>query len=248
MLAFCAVVLAFFGYRERIAIRDTLDRISKPSVPTPVPYQSVTPTPVMSTSASPTPRPSTSAAVNLDVPFVSQAPHQIWDADHEEFCEEASALMAASYIRGDHSVTNRDVAEAALQRIKEWEMATFGYFKDTTAAETARIIREHFGIAAVKVILQPTEAQIKTWIAEGKVVLVPAAGRQLGNPNFKSPGPLYHMLVIKGYTADGKFITNDPGTRKGADYIYETSVIMNAMHDWNGGDVNNGAKVVIVVG
>jgi hypothetical protein len=74
------------------------------------------------------------------------------------------------------------------------------------------------------------------------------AGRQLGNPNYKQPGPLYHMLVIKGYKKNGDFITNDSGTRKGADYIYQADVIMQAMHDWNGGKVKTGKKVMLIVG
>jgi hypothetical protein len=187
-------------------------------------------------------------SVNLDITFVSQAPHKVWDADHEDFCEEAAALMSASYIRGDRSVADINVAEAALQDAKAWELSVFGYFESTTAVQTARMLTEHFGISAVDVVANPTEAQLISWLADGKAVIVPAAGRMLGNPNFTGQGPLYHMLVLKGYTADGRFITNDPGTRKGADYLYERSVIMEAMHDWNNGDVNNGAKVVIVVG
>lgn len=248
VLAVGAAALAVGVFAQRQAVRDVIDELRKPAVPEPVPYQSPTPTPLPTATASATPRPTAPASVNLDIPFVSQAPHKIWDAEHEDFCEEASVLMAASYIRGDRSVTDIDVAEAALQDIKSWEMKVFGYFESTTAAQTARILREHLDIEKVQVVLNPTETQIKAWVTQGRAVIVPAAGRQLGNPNFKSPGPLYHMLVIKGYTADGRFITNDPGTRKGADYIYDVQVIMNAMHDWNGGDVENGAKVVIVVG
>ena len=85
---------------------------------------------------------------------------------------------------------------------------------------------------------------------------MPSAGRELGNPNFKSPGPIYHNLVIRGYTKDGKFITNDPGTRKGEQYIYDQDVVMAAIHDWvpkgdrtiaANGDVATGQRVVLVV-
>ncbi len=55
------------------------------------------------------------------------------------------------------------------------------------------------------------------------------------------------MLVLRGYTKDGYVITNDPGTKRGAQYAYRWSVLLNAIHDWNGGDVENGEKVVIVV-
>ena len=69
----------------------------------------------------------------------------------------------------------------------------------------------------------------------------------LGNPYYKQPGPIYHALVLKGYTKDGKFITNDPGTKRGADYLYDPQVILNAMHEWNSGDVEHGRKMAIVV-
>lgn len=240
-------------YSQRTGIRDWLFTFNKPAVPSAVPYASVSPaassavTLLPTSSTVPTPSPVRSA-VNLDVTFVSQAPYKVWDADHEDFCEEASSLMAASYVTGNVSVSDIKIAEAALQAAKTWEVETFGYFESTTAAQTARMLREHFNISAVAVMTNPTEAQMREWVAAGKAVVVPSAGRMLGNPNFKGLGPLYHMLVVKGYTADGLFITNDPGTRLGADYLYAPAVLMNAIHDWNGGDVNNGARVVIVVG
>src|SRR3989344_6960165 len=38
--------------------------------------------------------------VNLAIPFTVQAPFANLDEVHEEFCEEASVLMAASYVLG----------------------------------------------------------------------------------------------------------------------------------------------------
>ena len=60
-------------------------------------------------------------------------------------------------------------------------------------------------------------------------------------PNFTPPGPVYHMLVVKGYDAQN-FITNDVGTRKGESYTYTKDVIMKNMHDWNAQDIHLGAK------
>lgn len=183
---------------------------------------------------------------NLNVSFTSQAPYAVWDEDHNEFCEEASVLMVARFWQG-RRIANRDDAERSLQRLKRWQLKRFGYFKDTTAEETATILREYYKLKNVAVIKNPSITAIKREVAAGRPVIVPAAGRLLGNPYFRRPGPLYHMLVIKGYTKDGKFITNDPGTRRGANFLYKPSVIMKAMHDWNGGDVVHGQKVVIVV-
>lgn len=185
--------------------------------------------------------------VNLAIPFTSQAPFANWDAVHEEFCEEASSVMAAAFVLGK-PMSGPDDAEARLQDVKRFEEGRFGYFEDTTAEETALILREHFGIGAVSVVPDPTIPAMREALASGKAVILPAAGRELGNPYFTQPGPLYHMLVVKGYTKDGRFITNDPGTRRGANYLYDASVLLNAVHDWNGGDVMNGRKVMIVVG
>ena len=55
------------------------------------------------------------------------------------------------------------------------------------------------------------------------------------------------MLVVKGYTKDGKWITNDPGTRRGADYVYSNDVLMNAIHSFNKQDMRKGAQEFIVV-
>lgn len=54
------------------------------------------------------------------------------------------------------------------------------------------------------------------------------------------------MLLLKGYTPT-QFITNDAGTKRGANYPYDFQTVLNANHDWNGGDVEHGAKKIIVV-
>lgn len=194
------------------------------------------------------------AEKNLAVPFTTQAPSSNWDADHEEFCEEAAILMVGRYYQGRGF---KDVAEkeSALQEIKKWEVEKLGFYFDTTAAENAKILEGIYDLK-VELIVNPSITQIKTAIAAGHPVIVPSAGRELGNPNFKTPGPIYHNLVIRGYTKDSKFITNDPGTRKGEEYLYDQYVLMAAIHDWvpagertvaANGDVASGQRVVLVV-
>lgn len=212
----------------------------KEPIPSPQVYQS----PSVSSSPSLSVLP---PQTNLAIPFTSQAPSKNWGLPYAEFCEEASALMAASYING-WTIPTVDFAEQKLNEIKDFEEQRFGYYKDTTAEETAIILREFYHLNKVQVLYDPTINDIKKAIADGKAVMAPMAGRLLGNPYFQSPGPIYHMLVIKGYTKEGNIITNDPGTRRGADFIYSPSVIMNAIHDWNKGDVESGRKVVIIVG
>jgi hypothetical protein len=228
-------------------------RIITVSLPPAVPYSAPENTELQVSEKQPEPEPEKKTAktlpaeVNLKIPFTSQAPHQNWEMPYQHFCEEASVLMAVSYVK-NQTIAGPDDADAKMRDIMEFEIKQFGYHEDTNITETATILRQHFNLSKVAVVDEPTVLQIKTALAEGKAVIVPAAGRQLGNPNFQSPGPLYHMLVIKGYRKNGDFITNDPGTRKGADYVYRADTLMNAIHDWNGGNVETGKKVMIVVG
>lgn len=183
---------------------------------------------------------------NLAVPFTSQAPYSNWDLPYQEACEEASMFMVSEYYKGTVSgKIDPAVADAGILDIVAFEEDFLGMYLDTTANETAQVIDFYYDLTAT-VIEDPTIEQIKAEIAAGRPVIVPAAGRELGNPNFTGIGPLYHMFVIKGYTED-KFITNDPGTRNGESYVYDISVIMDAMGDWNNGDPANGAKRVIFV-
>ena len=45
------------------------------------------------------------------------------------------------------------------------------------------------------------------------------------------------MRVIKGYKVDtDEFITNDPGTRNGANYKYDSETLLKALFDYPTGD------------
>lgn len=242
ILAVVCAVLFFIILRGNILITELFG----PNIPTAMPYK---PSPSVIASANISPKPTNTLAqeINLDIPFTSQAPHRNWDLPYKEFCEEASVLMAISYVTGQ-IIPNADFANEKMLAIKAFEEKRFGYYEDTGVEETAIILREFYKYTKVKIVYNPTITAIKEALISGKAVIIPAAGRQLKNPYYTPPGPLYHMLVIKGYTKDGRFITNDPGTRYGADYIYDEDLLFNAIHDWNGGNVNEGRKVIIVVG
>jgi len=187
------------------------------------------------------------AGHNLHIPFAPQAPHANWDMPYQEACEEASVYMVSLYFASDdRDKIPADEADTELVKLVKWQNDKFGYYKDTTVEEVVRILKEYYKLRA-RILDNPTVEQIKEVVAKGWPVIVPAYGKDLPNPYFSGDGPLYHMLIIKGYTKDGKFITNDPGTRRGAEFTYTSNDLMAAIHDWNGGDVQNGASRIIVV-
>lgn len=184
-------------------------------------------------------------ALNRSVSFTSQAPTGNWDEHHEEYCEEASALMVGRFFQS-RPIANIADAEAGLLALEQWQIEHFGYFQSTTAAETAQMIADVYDIDAT-VVDDVSSDSIKQALADGALVVLPTAGRLLHNPYYKQPGPIYHMLVIKGFTADDQFITNDPGTKRGADYVYSSATLLAAVGDYNQNNPEAGAQVMIVV-
>ncbi len=183
---------------------------------------------------------------NLAVPWISQAPFANWDMPYQEACEEASMIMLDGFFKKTPKITPQQ-ADEAIQKLVTYQNKVRGDYKDTNAEETAKILRDYFGYKDVRVLSFDTSDDIRNIVGRSFPVIIPFSGKDLDNPNFRNGGPLYHMLVVKGYTQDGLFITNDPGTRKGEEYVYTFQKIVDAAHDWNGGDVKQGEKVMIVV-
>ena len=174
--------------------------------------------------------------VNLDIPFTSQAPFSDWSYPFNHTCEEAAVLMAHYYVEGKTSIEPAQ-AKKELLALVEYENKNYEFSEDTNAAQTAQLIRDYYGYS-VKVKYDISLDDIKKELAKGNPVIVPTAGRLLNNPYFKPPGPLYHMLLIKGYNAT-EFITHDAGTVRGADFTYSYQTLENAIHDLENGDLEN---------
>ena len=187
-------------------------------------------------------------SLNLPIPFTSQAPTGNWDQVHNEDCEEATALMANAYLTGNTSLTlPAGKVDAEMTNLNNWEDNHFGYHLDTTAEETAQMIEGYYGLQA-QVYDGYTLQDIKDQLNLHHVVILAVNGQIVGNPNYTQPGPIYHMLVIRGYTPAG-LISNDSGTRRGQNYPYTFDILHNAGADWdhNTNTIDQTKKVMIVV-
>lgn len=187
------------------------------------------------------------ATFNLAVPFTSQAPNGVWDPLHEDACEEASIYMVDQYFAGAGNVKiDPAIADPVLVDMVNMAQSELGHGLSITAEQVVELVDAYYDGYTAEIIEDPSINDIKQFLVDGYPVIVPAAGRELGNPFFTGEGPLYHMLVIRGYD-ESRFITNDPGTRHGQNYAYLYSVLMSAMGDWNDGDPANGAERVIIL-
>ena len=183
--------------------------------------------------------------VDLPVPYTPQSPFARWDDTHQETCEEASIYMVDRFYQGKAGgLIDPTTADNGLLALVEYQKnKLFGFFKDTTAEETAKLVRSYYGYET-QTVYSPTIDEIKQILKAGYPVFVPMAGKMLINPHYNSSA--YHMLVIRGYN-EKQFIANDPGTKWGDGWEYDFNNVMNAMHDWEPGNVRQSPKVVIVI-
>ncbi len=184
--------------------------------------------------------------VVLDVPFTPQAPNANWDQPFDEACEEAAVIMVQYYLMGGS--LNAEIATDAIIRLTDHNRE-LGYSADTTIHETALVAESYYDVeATVYAEDEVSIPNIKALLSTGHPVIIPAAGRRLGNPYYSGEGPPYHMLVIIGYE-DGEFITNDPGTKRGAGYRYDQDLLVDVNHDWTGSKatIREGAKRMMIL-
>lgn len=210
---------------------------SKPTIKPPVKP------PIASTTAEAFPK-----ALRLDVPFLSQAPKKNWAMPYQEACEEASVLMVQAYFAGKQANFTPEEGDQAILSIVDWAARQYGpELVDMTAKEVATMVEGYMPELDATVKPLNTAGDIKRELAKGHPVILPADGKRLENPRFRNGGPRYHMLVIKGYLEDGRWITNDPGTQYGENFLYSADNLLESAHDWNGGDVPNGDSVMLVL-
>lgn len=191
------------------------------------------------------------AGVNI-VPFISQAPLAQWsDSRQQDGCEEAAVIMAMAWVKGETTLDKTKTRDLII-KISDFEKKEYGEYRDVSVSDVVKnIFKGWFKYEKVRVIEKVTLEQIKKELAKGNLVLAPTNGQVLKNPNFKSPGPERHMVLIKAYDAKKKqFITNDPGTRNGENYRYSEAVLFKAIRAYPTGyhkKIVGAPKSVIIV-
>lgn len=257
LVVMLALVAVYAVWQLRSGAEDVVVYSPPVVVRSPVQLSVASPTPSLSPvlSPSPSPAPRSQTAIDAQVPFTPQAPLAQWsDPDFQNACEEASILMVQQWLAGE-SMTSPQETTQAIAAIISFEEAYDGISHDRSAPDTAKLFREYTGHQNVRLTTNAILDDLRQEIRQGNILIVSVNGRLLGNPFFTLPGPERHMLVIKGY--DGydqearEFITNDPGTRRGANYRYDENVLYQAIRDYPTGDnlpITKVEKNMIVIG
>lgn len=177
-----------------------------------------------------------SKKISNQVPFIVQAPTGNWsDPIFQDGCEEASIIMAMGWVNGIENISTNE-ALGKIKDIVQFEDKTFGYNADTDLKDVEKIFKQYFKYENVFIREGIVAEDIVVEIEKGNIVLVPAFGRALKNPNFTQPGPIAHMLIVTGYDKEkDEFITNDPGTKRGQNFRYKKSVLIDAIWQYSSG-------------
>lgn len=180
----------------------------------------------------------------LDVPFMVQAPFADWEKPYDEACEEASIIMLDYFLRGldlPPEQANREILQ-----LTNWQESNH-YSDDVTIKELATIVQDYYGYDA-RISESVSKESIMYEISKGNPVVLPLAGRSIGNPYFSGEGPWYHMLVVTGYDQKN-FITNDPGTKRGEDFEYPHAALIDNVHDFPGikEEIKTGTPRMLVI-
>jgi len=140
--------------------------------------------------------------------------------------------MATAFLNGQTgNLMPASDAQKAINQLKAWENINQGYNMNTGADATKKLAEGAFGLS-VKAMVDYSETDLKQALASDHPILLPINAKLLNNPKYLNGGPLYHMIVVRGYH-NGKFIVNDPGTESGNGNEYSFDVLKNAAADWN---------------
>ncbi len=174
----------------------------------------------------------------INVKFYSQFPLDIatWIKYHEpyqNFCEESSLLNWYYYLvwkEPNLKEYNKD-----LLKLKELEDLLFEFwYKHTSIQDTLKLLIAFQDKQKVfwEIIENPTIQIIKEHISKWDLIIAPLYWKWLSNNLFRGWWPIYHNLIIKGYT-EQNFITNEVWISKWDWFMYNQEELIKNIYNYD---------------
>lgn len=184
----------------------------------------------------------------LNVPYTSQVPTGNWnDPRQADGCEEASLVMAMGWING--GAVPPEEAERDIINISEYERRIFGFYQDTSAQDTARLMRDFFLYTDVAVKENINTENIKQEIASNRLVIIPIDPRLTGLAMYRN-GPVRHMIVVVGYDdKNDELIINDPLYGNAHNLWVSAAAINKGLRNYDSGihrSTSNGTALISI--
>jgi len=173
--------------------------------------------------------------LNLDIPYINEAPDDNWTGPWKNACEEASLAMVEKYYTGVKQVTIKE-AKIFMMVMFSKQNKIWGSNADADAYRMAKLINDYTSYNAV-IKDNPTTEQIVKELQQKRPVITLHYGKTLQNKNipFLATGSYYHTMVVIGYDdAKKEFIVNDTGDRKtGKNHRYAYDLFIDSLHDFD---------------
>lgn len=167
----------------------------------------------------------------VNVPFASQAPFSNWGDPYQEACEETSIIIANEFLKNNViEDLDKNFVDNEIKNMVDWENSNWGGHYDLDAEKTIDLFKNYYGANDLELKNLSSTDDIKRILSQGYIIIAPTYGQKLNNPHFTPPGPVYHMLVVKGYDAEN-FITNDPGVWQGKNFTYSFDNLYSSICD-----------------
>jgi hypothetical protein len=166
----------------------------------------------------------------INVPFADQAPLRNWSDPYQEACEEAVIIMAKAYVDGvEADNLDKNYIDREIIRMVDYQIDKWGGHYDLDVLMTQELLKDYYDIDSKIMTIENTD-DIKKLLFEDNIIITPTFGRNLSNPHFTFPGPVYHMLIINGYD-ENNFITHDPGIWQGRSFHYPYQNLTDSIAD-----------------
>lgn len=181
---------------------------------------------------------------NLEVPFTSQAPEENWNEPWQNACEETAIVMVNAFYKEDE--LNLEEAKKKILEVYNAKKDQIQVSKDESVDTIVEMINRLELSFHAQAVSNPTHADLIGEIDAGRPVILPVFAPELKNPYYGEEGPDYHVIVLVGYDEHKKvFIVNDPGTEKGQGLEFSYEVLMEAIHDLDPKNYQEGEKKVV---